>query len=72
MTTEEQLARAIKGLRQVYHEATHRKGGPSPKGTCSTTYVWRVVNQTLLDLDLSHDEKYDEYLAERGKAVDLN
>lgn len=71
MTTEEKLARAIKGLRQVYDEATWRKGGPSLKGTCSTTYVWRVVNQALLDLGLPHDDKYDEYLAKHGKPRDL-
>lgn len=71
MTTEEKLARAIKGLRQVYHEATNKKGGPEKSGGCSTTYIWRVANQALLDLGLPHDSAYDDYLASHGDAVDL-
>lgn len=71
MTTEEKLKRAMRALRQVEHEATSRKGGPTERGTCSQAYIWRVVNQAFVDMGLPHDSAYDDYLAKHGKANDL-
>ena len=71
MTVEEKLARAIKGLRQVYYEATNKKGGPEKSGGCSTVYIWRVANQTLLDLGLAYDDKYDQYLIDHPNHSDI-